>query len=82
MARRHGDNWYVAGLNGTDRAMTMELSLDQFFTSADQLYIINDQPRKKDQLVPDAARKALKSNGKGKVKITMQPMGGFIIAKE
>ena len=82
MARRHGDNWYVAGLNGTDRAMTMELSLDQFFTSADQLYIINDQPRKKDQLVPDAARKALKPNGKGKVKITMQPMGGFIIAKE
>jgi hypothetical protein len=81
LARRHGDRWYVAGLNGTDRPIRLELDLSWFYTSADRLVIYNDNPRKKGELVPESYRKEQKPNGKGKVVVTMQPMGGMIIEK-
>lgn len=81
LARRHGDNWYVAGLNGTESPITLELNLSDLFTSSDHLVIYNDRPKKKGEIVPMSYRKPLKPNGKGKVMITMQPMGGMIVER-
>ena len=81
MARRHGDNWYVAGLNGTERPITLELNLCDLFTSSDHLVIYNDRPREKGEIVPTSYQNTLKPNGKGKVMVTMQPMGGMIVKR-
>ena len=81
MARRHGDNWYVAGLNGTESPITLELNLSDLFTSSDHLVIYNDRPKKKGEIVPTSYRKPLKPNGKGKVMVTLQPMGGMIVER-
>ena len=82
MARRHGTDWYVAGLNGTDRPITLELNLCDLFTSADQLLFYGDNKPKKGEVVPTSFCKPLRPNGKGKVKVTIQPMGGIIICKK
>ena len=82
LARRHADDWYVAGINGTDKPVTLELNLSDLFTSADRLVIYNDHVLKKGDVVPSSYCKPLKPNGKGKVKVTMQPMGGLIVCKE
>ena len=81
LARRHGDNWYVAGLNGTESPITLELNLSDLFTSSDHLVIYNDRPKKKGEIVPTSYRKPLKPNGKGKVMVTLQPMGGMIVER-
>ena len=81
LARRHGDKWYVAGLNGTERPITLELNLCDLFTSSDHLVIYNDRPRKKGEIVPTSYQNTLKPNGKGKVMVTMQPMGGMIVKR-
>ena len=81
MARRHGDRWMVVGLNGTDEAMRIELNLCELFTSADNLMIYNDNPRKKGEIVPSSYCKPFKLNGKGKAFVTLQPMGGFIVER-
>lgn len=75
MARRHGDKWYVAGLNATKEPMqltidTKELGLTQQLT---------DQVDKKTKEVKNAEILPLKPNKKGLVKFTMQPNGGIVM---
>ena len=79
MARRHQEQWYVAGLNATGRPLTVDLDLSQFFTSADQLVLYADHPAAKGTLVPASFMKPLKPNGKGKARVTIQPNGGMIV---
>ncbi|MBR1400011.1 MAG: glycoside hydrolase family 97 catalytic domain-containing protein [Prevotella sp.] len=87
MARRNGDNWYVAALNGTNKPITLpSLDLSPFFTSSDALRIYLDEAAKKgkkavDNLLPTPTMKPLKPNGKGMLRVTLQPMGGMIICK-
>ena len=76
LARRTGNKWYVAGLNGTHQAKTLQLSLPMFAGQTVKYYI--DQPGKKG--APSTpVLKTLKVDKKGLVKVTMQPMGGLII---
>ena len=88
MARRHGDTWYVAALNGTDKPITLlSLDLSPFFTSSDALTIYLDEAAKKSKkkaepLLPVSSMKPLKPNGKGMVKVTLQPKGGMIICPQ
>ncbi len=79
MARRHGNDWYVAGLNGTDQPMTVTLDLSALFSpgSVQQLYI--DKPKVKDEIVPSSEKKEIKLDKKGCVRVTLQPMGGVIV---
>ena len=75
MARRHGDKWYVAGLNATKEPMqltidTKELGLTQQLT---------DQVDKKTKEVKNAEILPLKPNKKGLIKFTMQPNGGIVM---
>ena len=67
MARRHGTQWYVAGLNGTNQPMTLNLSLPMLAGQTVNLYF--DQPKRKGEVVPTSVI----------AKVTLQPMGGIIM---
>lgn len=79
IARRHGKRWYVAGLNGTNEAMTLNLQLPMLSGSDADLYY---ETPDKNSLWPKSAVKKTKVAKNGKVKITMQPMGGAIIVEK
>ena len=77
LARRTGNQWYVAGLNGQNEAKALKLSLPMFAGKTVKLYI--DEPQKKGPSQP--ALKTLKVGKNGEAKVTIQPMGGLIITE-
>ena len=80
LARRHGNDWYVAGLNGTDQPLTLTLDLPMMAGSTVQYY--TDRPAAKaPNAIPEAELRQLKVDKKGRAKVTIQPMGGIILVK-
>ena len=79
LARRTGNKWYVAGLNGTQQVKTLQLSLPMFAGQTVQCYI--DQPAKKKGMPSTPVLKTLKVDKNGIAKVAMQPMGGLIITR-
>ena len=77
LARRHGDNWYIAGLNGTNKEKQISLDLPMF--AGKQVKYYTDTKKKKDELLPPSTLKTLNMGKDGKVRITIQPMGGVIL---
>jgi len=77
LARRHGDNWYIAGLNGTDEEKQISLDLPMFAGKRVKYY--TDIKKKKDELLSPSTLKTQNVGKDGKVRITMQPMGGVIL---
>ena len=78
IARRHGNSWYVAALNGTDKALTLTLQLPML--AGQQVDYYYETPDKQ-SLWPKSAIRQTKVGKDGKMKINMQPMGGSIICK-
>lgn len=72
LARRHGDQWYIAGLNGTKEAMKLTLDLPMLQGNTAKLFIDNKK-------TGEPQLTELKVDKKGKAKIEMQPHGGIII---
>ncbi|OLY93280.1 glycoside hydrolase family 97 protein [Cnuella takakiae] len=71
LARRNGNRWYLAGLNGTAGSMTINLPLQQFGRKMGQLITDSgDEQKLKSQNIP-----ALPEN----LPVTMQPNGGFVL---
>lgn len=79
LARRHGNQWYVAGLNGTDKAMTLNLNLPMF--AGQTVCCYNDQPVAKSALFAEPEMKTVKVDKQGRIRITLQPLGGIILTK-
>ena len=77
LARRTGNKWYIAGLNGTQQVKTLQLSLPMFAGQTVKCYI--DQPGKKKTDPSAPVLKQLKVDKKGVAKVALQPMGGLII---
>ncbi|MBR6979416.1 MAG: glycoside hydrolase family 97 catalytic domain-containing protein [Prevotella sp.] len=78
IARRHGDNWYVAGINGTKQPLTLTLDLPMMAGKTVSYY--TDKPAAKvENAIPEAELRTLKLDKKGKAKVTIQPMGGIIL---
>ena len=78
IARRHAETWYVAGINGTNEPLTLNLDLPMFAGKTVSCYI--DQPAAKtENAIPEAILTNLKVDKKGKAKVTIQPMGGLIL---
>ena len=77
LARRTGNNWYVAGLNGTQEEKKLVLNLPMFAGKTVDYY--TDRPSKKGELVPNSELKRLKVGADGRAKVSIQPMGGIII---
>ena len=74
MARRHGQDWYVAGLSAEDKPLTLTLDLPMF-DKGENLQYYNDSNKREPMLTK------LKIDKKGKAKVTLQPNGGLIITK-
>ena len=77
LARRHGQQWYVAGLNATAEPMQLTLSLDMFAPASTVNQFVDLADKKGN--VSGVATKPLKTDKKGQAKITMQPNGGIVI---
>lgn len=77
LARRTGQDWYVAGLNGEQKIKTLQLSLPMFAGQTVKCYI--DQPDKLGTTTPVV--KTLKVGKNGIAKVTLQPLGGIILTR-
>ena len=78
VARRHGDKWYVAGLNGTDQAMKLTLNLPML-AGKSVTYYHETASKDKKALWPVSQMKTVKVDKKGNLKVEMQPKGGLIV---
>ena len=78
LARRHGDKWYVAALNGTDKPLSLNLPMPMP-AGSEVAYYYETADRK--SFWPKSASKKTKVGKDGKMKITMQPMGGSIVCE-
>ena len=71
LARRHGDNWYVAGLNAESEAKTLTIEMPEWKGQTVNYYV--DDAKRESQL------RQLKVDKKGRATITMQPNGGITL---
>ena len=71
LARRHGDDWYVAGLNAEPQAKTLTVEMAEWAGQTVSYYM--DDAKRGPQL------RQLKFDKRGQAKITIQPMGGVIL---
>lgn len=71
IARRHGDDWYVAGLNALSEPLRLTLDLPMLAGETVRMFTDN----KKRESLPAT----LKVDKKGKAKVELQPAGGLII---
>ncbi len=75
LARRHGDDWYVAGISALKEPLKLTLDLPMF-TAGSQLKYYVDVPKTGQPVLT-----TLKVDKKGKAKVEIQPNGGLIIQK-
>lgn len=80
VARKSGGTWYVGGINGTNEAKHLTLSLPMLAGKTVQYYL--DKKAKKGQMWPDSELRTLKVDTNGNAKVTIQPMGGIILVGE
>lgn len=80
VARKSGGKWYVGGINGTNEAKHLNLNLPMLAGKTVQYYL--DKKAKKGQMWPDSELRTLKVDRNGKVKVTIQPMGGIVLVGE
>ena len=71
LARRHGSDWYVAGLSAEPQPKTLSLTMPEWAGKTAGYYV--DDAKKGPQL------RQLKFDKKGQVKVTLQPNGGLIL---
>ena len=74
LARRHGDKWYIAGLNAQKTPQAVTINVYGFF------HLFNDKVDKKGRITGTSIKRLTNTDWKkGPKKITMQPNGGFLI---
>jgi len=71
LARRHGSDWYVAGLSAEPQAKTLTVLMPEWAGRTVNYYV--DDVKKGSQL------RQLKFDKKGQTKVTLQPNGGIIL---
>ena len=78
IARRQGNKWYIAGINGKDTAQT--LSFDTSILPKGRYTLFTDKPGYKGELPANNPEPWSIKKGKGKApsKLTCQPRGGFV----
>ncbi|MCH5223031.1 MAG: glycoside hydrolase family 97 catalytic domain-containing protein [Muribaculaceae bacterium] len=72
LARKHGDNWYIAGISNEKTPLELELNLPML-KEGSTVEMINDDKK------GEPVKTALKIKNPGKVKIKLNPLSGFII---
>ena len=71
IARRSGDDWYVAGVNAEKEAVKLKLNLPMF--AGQKVHLYNDDKKR------NTYTKKVSVNKKGNLDITIQTDGGFIL---
>lgn len=71
IARRHGEQWYITGVNALDEPLKLELNLPM--VAGEKVNIYSDNSDRKPLVSSN------KINNNGRVSITLQPGGGFVI---
>ena len=74
LARRHGDKWYVAGVNATREPIKLKLDLSFIGNGSKASYYYDDARRQ-------AVLKDIDMKNPTKTKITIQPDGGIVLVK-
>ena len=92
LARRSGDTWYIAGINGTDEQIELELDLTPYVESGDKLTLFQDSGLALDTSItdpekiagywfihpwPTAAQEGETLTGYQQ-KVQLQPRGGYV----
>ena len=72
LARRHGNDWYVAGLSAEKQPLSLTLDLPMFAPGQALQYYVDDKQTGEPTLT------TLKIDKKGQVKVILQPNGGLI----
>ncbi|MCR5434059.1 MAG: glycoside hydrolase family 97 protein [Bacteroidaceae bacterium] len=80
LARRHGADWYVAGLNGTAEPLTISVSMPMF-KAGEAVTLLSDVADRKDKATMSTVKSAPKLDKLGRLKVTLQPGGGMIVHK-
>ena len=73
LARRHGNDWYVAGLSAEKQPLSLTLDLPMFAPGQTLQYYVDDKKTGEPSLT------TLKVDKKGKAKVLLQPNGGLIL---
>lgn len=73
LARRHGNDWYVAGLSAEKQPLALTLDLPMFTPGQALQYYVDDKKTGEPSLT------TLKVDKKGKAKVILQPNGGLIL---
>lgn len=73
IARKSGDNWYIAGLNGTESIKTLNVNLDFIQKRIQSIQLFSDTANGKQMKVETLP---LANNG---LNVECQPRGGFVI---
>ncbi|KYH07417.1 alpha-glucosidase [Chryseobacterium cucumeris] len=71
VARRHADQWYVAGVNAEKQSQKLKIKLPMF--AGKTVRFINDDAQ------GNSSEKEVKVNAKGDFTIEIQPNGGFVL---
>lgn len=71
IARRHGNEWYISGVNALEQPLDLELNLPMVAGKEVTIYSDNSH---REALVTNS-----KINQNGKVTVTLQPKGGLVI---
>lgn len=74
LARRHGDKWYVAGINATKG--TLKLNVNLPFLAGKQVAFYGDDSKK------EIKTSSLKIKKNGKATLTLIPNGGNVLVEE
>lgn len=74
LARRHGEQWYIAALNAQKEPLRLTLDISGYNVSS----LLNDEADKKGN-VKDPVRQPLKADKKGNVSLTVLPNGGAVL---
>ncbi len=73
IARRHGDQWYIAGVNAEKEPLNLKLELPMYAEM--KVRLISDD--KKQEII----QKEVNINKNGILEVTLQPRGGFVLSK-
>jgi hypothetical protein len=74
IARKKGDDWYIAGVNGENKEKPLELDLS-FIPKGNYTFMTLTDGKTKN----DIATRTVSYSGEGKFKMPLMPHGGFVI---
>lgn len=74
LARRHGDKWYIAGINATKEPLKLKLDLNMI-NKEDKATIYYDDNKRR------ATIKHIDIKNSNNTPVTIQPEGGFVLIK-